>query len=106
MMTMRYRVVRMVRWFDSEDWLRGEEVLIGVELAALRGIFDLPEHDAMVGTYPVGPDEAEALQPRLAHRIDRDRFTYVVEAAMMPGMPGIPEISGMPGMPGASGEEK
>ncbi|MEZ4361120.1 MAG: hypothetical protein R3B48_13125 [Kofleriaceae bacterium] len=75
-----YPVERVLRWFDLDSgWLRGEEVL-DVPLPELLAAFSLPPDDLMINVYPVGPQEEAWLRPRIRHRLDRDTFTYAVEA--------------------------
>ena len=74
-------VLHLLRWFDaSSDWLIGEEVLEKIELAELRQLFELAADDPVYNVYPVGEHEARWLQPRVAHRIDRDVHVYFIEA--------------------------
>lgn len=75
------QVEHVLRWFDpATEWLVGEEVLAQVERGALRQLFELAADDPVFNVYPVGEPEAQWLQPRVAHRIDRDAYVYFVEA--------------------------
>ncbi len=80
------RVVYLLRWFDpSSEWLVGEELLETTSAGELRALFDLPADDPVFNVYPVGDREAAALQPRLAHGINRDSYVYFVEAQQLIG---------------------
>jgi hypothetical protein len=77
-------VVHLLRWFDpSSDWLVGEEVLAQIDRAELRQLLELAADDPVYNVYPVGEREARWLQPRVAHRIDRDVHVYFVEAQQL-----------------------
>jgi len=53
--------------------------------AALRALLARPPEDALLGSYPVGPEEAQGLAPWLRHSIDRDRYVYLIEPAQEEG---------------------
>lgn len=76
------RVIHLLRWLDPDTLeQRGEEPLRRMPAAALRELLARPLEDALLGSYPVGPQEASGLAPWLAHAIDRDRYVYFIEPA-------------------------
>jgi hypothetical protein len=80
----KFKIARVLRWFDkTSDWLVGEEALSRVGVDALRELFEAAHADPMIGVYPIGPKEAEVLQPQIDHLIDRDQFVYFVEATQL-----------------------
>lgn len=80
------RVIHLLRWLDPDSLeQRGEEPLTRMPPAALRALLARPSEDLLLGSYPVGPDEARGLEPWLEHAIDRDRYLYLIEPAQDDG---------------------
>lgn len=86
MAAMPRRIIHLLRWLDPDSLeQRGEEPLSRMPPATLRALLARPPEDALLGSYPVGPEEALGLAPWLRHSIDRDRYVYLIEPAQEEG---------------------
>ena len=97
---MSEQVARTLSFFskDSEAFV-AEYPLRGIDLERLRQIFDVPTDDPMYDSWPVGPEQAAALQPFVTEFINLTRFDCFLESHAVPA-PGVAILRGVEGHEG------
>ena len=80
------QVKRVLEWYEKDpgDALIGEEPLRDLRLDELRELFgvtpDDPEDPPMFYKYAVEPQHVGRVQQAVDHRVDLDRFDYLIAA--------------------------